>query len=200
MAITVATIKISYATMMQQTIWEEVRKGNQKRQLVFVFIFYCLELDMQFRKATSLPFFTDFTWNGDSLKGHQTCGLSRVSRSPSLILHDHARLKSGAGTQRSSRPDSCTSSLWGTCRPCAVSRVNTRSEICRGGSFKLLHWLHSNQDAGKIHRQFVMRSPGHWFQWQCGQPSPAASLWSEWFCSWSLGCGRPPLFQSQSRD
>lgn len=52
-----------------------------------------------------------------------------VSRTPSLILHLQAELKSGAETQRRSSPDSCTSSSWATWWPCRVSRVKTLSEI-----------------------------------------------------------------------
>lgn len=40
----------------------------------------------------------------------ESCALYLVSSTPSLILHLQAELKSGAGTQQSSSPDSCTSS------------------------------------------------------------------------------------------
>lgn len=63
--------------------------------------------------------------------GRSSC-VHLVSRTPSLILHLQAELKSGAETQRRSSPDWCTSSSWATCRPCRVSRVKTLSEIWKG--------------------------------------------------------------------
>lgn len=35
--------------------------------------------------------------------------------------------------------------------------------------------------------------PDRWFQWRCGPPLPAASLWCECCASGSLWCRRPPL-------
>lgn len=71
---------------------------------------------------------TQFKMTLQPIRG-QSGSFYLVSSTPSLTLHLQAELKSGAGTQQSSRPDSCTSSSWATCWPCWVSKVKTLSEI-----------------------------------------------------------------------
>lgn len=136
--------------------------------------------------------------------GRSSC-VHLVSRTPSLILHLQAELKSGAETQCRSSPDWCTSSSWATCRPCRVSRVKTLSEIWKGPPKKYRSGKCStdnpqDQQAATCEKVTLLPSPDHWFQLQCGQPSPDASLWCECSASWSLGCRHPPLEPIKGRD
>lgn len=95
------------------------------------------------------------------VKMPQSTWLYLVSSTPSLILHFQAGLKSGAGTQQSSSPDSCTSSSWAISWPFCVSSVKTLSEILKG----------------EAHLNICPRARVQYF---------GSWVWSNWALTWSL--------------